>query len=434
MFARKIHTSQHAALALAATLAVSLAHADAVTQGQERAARAIKAAENGNHATAADLFAEALALRPNHPGLTLRFAQASARAGRDEAALRALEGYAAMGLKADPAVPDFASLVEHPRMAAVRERLAQNAMPLGEVTVMATLDEPRLLAEGVAIDPATNRLFVGDVHNRRILAIDSTGAKSTFIATATHGLLGAFGVSLVDGKLWVASSGTLHTAGLKAGEKGRAGVFAFDAEGRLAKRAILSGPKEEFSLGDLTVARTGDVFASDSLSGRIYRLAPGASTLQTLIVSEEFHSPQGLALSPDETAIAIADYSNGIHIVGRDGKSHTILPMPPQTTLHGIDALIRYGRDLIAVQNGIDPQRVVLIRMAPGWTAVESLDVLAANLPDLSEPTLATLAGEDLVVVGNGQWSRFADDGAIKGEEPFAPTKIVRLELPPARP
>ena len=107
--------------------------------------------------------------------------------------------------------------------------------------------------------------------------------------------------------------------------------------------------------------------------------------------------------------------------------------MPQQTTLHGIDALVRHGRDVVGVQNGIDPQRVILIRMAPGWTAVEGVEVLAANLPELSEPTLATVVGGDLVVVGNGQWSRFVDDRAIKDEEPFAPTKILRLKLPGPR-
>jgi hypothetical protein len=408
------------AVALAAAT-LSPVHADAVAEGQQIAANAIKAAETGDFAAAADLFAKALALRPNHPGLTLRLARTSARAGREEDALRALEDYAAMGLKTDADHPDFASLAANPRMTVVREKLAQNASATGDVTVAATLDEPRLLAEGIAVDPLTNRLFIGDVHNRRILAIDSTGATSTFVASGVHGLLGAFGMSWSGGRLWVASSGTSQTAGLKAGEKGRAAIFAFDAEGRLAKRAILSGPKVEFNLGDLTVARTGDVYASDSTSGHIYRLAAGASTLHALVESEDFHSPQGLALSGDETTMVIADYSNGIHIVSRDGKAHSILPMPIQTTLHGIDALVRHGRDLIAVQNGIDPQRVVLIRMAPGWTAVEGIDVLAAN------------HGEELVFIGNGQWSRFNDDGTLKGTEPFAPTKILRLKLPAAR-
>jgi hypothetical protein len=71
--------------------------------------------------------------------------------------------------------------------------------------------------------------------------------------------------------------------------------------------------------------------------------------------------------------------------------------------------------------------------MNSGWTEVEGLDVLSANLPQMDEPTLATLDGNALLVVGNGQWSRFADDGSVKGDQPFVPTRIVRLKLPPAR-
>ena len=48
---------------------------------------------------------------PNHPGLTLRVATASARAGRKDDALAALEAYAAMGLNLDiAAIADLASL------------------------------------------------------------------------------------------------------------------------------------------------------------------------------------------------------------------------------------------------------------------------------------------------------------------------------------
>ena len=111
-----------------------------------------------------------------------------------------------------------------------------------------------------------------------------------------------------------------------------------------------------------------------------------------------------------------------------------VLGMPPHTTLHGIDALVRHGRDLVGVQNGIDPQRVVLLHMNDAWSVVEGLEVLAANLPEMDEPTLATIAEGDLLVIGNGQWSRFADDGTIVGDAPFAPTRILRLKLPPARP
>jgi hypothetical protein len=59
---------------------------------------------------------------------------------------------------------------------------------------------------------------------------------------------------------------------------------------------------------------------------------------------------------------------------------------------------------------------------------------LAANLPDMSEPTLAARdAHTDLLVIGDGQWSRFTDEGVLKADAPRTPARILRFVLPPPR-
>jgi sugar lactone lactonase YvrE len=424
------------ALGLAFAAPVSV-RADAVAQGQEIAARGLAAAKAGDDAKAADLFREALALRPNHPGLTLRLATASARAGRKDAAVAALQIYAAMGLKLDlAATPDLASLAQDPRLDALRARFAENAKPKGAASIAATVAEPQLLGEGVAFEAATGRIFVAGVHKRKVIAVRN-GVASDFVATGRDGLWGAFGVALDEakGSLWVASSALPQAANIAPADKGRAGLFEFAlADAKLRSKALVPADGKEHVFGDLIVEPSGDVFVSDSTSPVIYRLRRGSSALEEFARSDEFHSLQGLALSPDGAKLAVADYSSGIHVFDLASRARTLLAMPANTTLHGVDGLVRHGRDIIGVQNGIDPQRVILMRMNPAWSAIETVEVLAANLPEMDEPTLAAKAGDDLLVIGNGQWTRFADDGAIKGEEPFAPTRILRLALPPARP
>lgn len=422
---------------LAAALAcasLSTARADAVDAGRALAAEAGKAAEAGDFATAAARLEQALALRPNHPGLLLQLARANAKAGRIEQAMRALEDYAAMGLIMRPDDPALQSLTAHPRVAALRAKLEGNAKPVGASAAVAAINDPRLLAEGVAVDRAAGRILIGDVHNRRVLSVDKSGRASTLVESGAHGLFGVFGMALHDGALWIASSAAPQTANVTPAEKGRAGLFLFNANGRFRKRAPLPAQNHDSVLGDLVVARSGDVYTSDSLGDVIFHLSAGGEALEPFVQSDEFHSPQGLALSADETKLAIVDYASGLHIIDRATKMRRLFPMPAHVTLHGVDALMRHGRDLIGVQNGVDPQRVVRIRMNADWSAIEGVDVIAANLPDMSEPTLATIIDGELMIVGNGQWSRFADDGSIRGDAPFDPTKILRLKLPPARP
>ncbi len=426
-----------AAAAFACSLAVgAMANADAVTDGQVLAQKAIDAEKAGDAASAADLYREALRLRPNHPGLTIRIAQASLAAGRPDDAVGALEDYAAMGLTAAIEDEKWDALATHPRWKALRARFAKNAAPVGDVSVAATVAETALIAEGIAYDASNGQIYVGSVHKRKIIRLGNDGVPATFVPQARDGLLGVFGLALhVPGKtLWSASSALPHVAGLDAGDKGRAGVFAFDLAGRLIKRVMLPLDGKEHVLGDLTISAQGDVYATDSIGPAVYRLRAGADALETLVSNDTFHSLQGIALSPDERRLAVADYSSGIHVVDVAKGTSVLLAMPPHATLHGVDALVAFGRDLLGVQNGIAPQRVIRIRLYPSWTAVEGVDVLAANLPQMDEPTLATRIGDDLLVIGNGQWSRFKDDGTLDGSAPFAPTRIVRLKLPKARP
>jgi tetratricopeptide (TPR) repeat protein len=416
----------------AAILAISSeAHADAVSEGFELARSAIEAQEKGDVAAAADLFRAALQRRPNHPGLTLRLAGATLKAGRNEEAVAALEDYAALGLNADLGAETWKPLSTHPRWQALLARFAANAKPVGSPRIVATIDEPDLIAEGLALDRAENRLYVGSVHKRKIVAIKD--GRTTIVAER-NGLLGVFALAWAGNQLWAASSALPQVVSLTSDEKGRAGLFAFDKTGRQQRRVMLPADGKEHVLGDLATARNGDIYTSDSNGTTIYRLRANVDALEIFHASDELHSPQGLALSDREDKLALADYSSGIHVIDVATGARRVLAMPAHTTLHGVDAVVRHGRDLICVQNGIDPQRVIRVRLNEGWDEIEGIDVLAANLPEMSEPTLAVRdAGTGLLVIGDGQWSRFNDDGTPKASAPQTPTRVLRLVLPAPR-
>jgi sugar lactone lactonase YvrE len=413
----------------------AVAHADAVEDGRAVARQATEAYDTGKYADAAILFRDALKHRPGHPQLMLNAAAASARAGQVDDAFAMLGQHFAMGLVVDLDDQDFAALANDPRFAALRGRNAENAKPTGNVTVAASLSGSHGLIEGVAFDAATGRIFASSVSERAIFVVEHDRTRP-FAAERANGLFGAFGLAIDERKrtLWAASSALIAAERIAPTEKGRAGIFAFDLATGKPKQAALTPPDgKDHVIGDLAVAANGDVFASDGWTKKLYRLPTGGSTLEEFL-SEGLHSPQGLALSADDTHIAIADYANGIHIVDRASRARTQLSTPANATLLGIDGILRHGRDLIAVQNGVEPQRLMRIRLNPSWTSIEGIDVLAANLPLMKEPALIAVAGKDLLIVGNAQWSRFTVNGARRDEAPLATTNIVRFALPPARP
>jgi hypothetical protein len=390
----------------------------------------------------AESFAAALAIRPHHPRLLYNLAACSAKAGRVSDAVRALGEYAAMGLFADVEEDgDFDSLEGDAAFKTVLAKFRANRAPLGTSFVRATLSGEPFLAEGIAYDPASRRFFVSSVDQRRIVQVSDTGATSAFLAGGRDGLLGAFGMAIDAERrlLWVASSGTEHVRDLKPSERGAAGLFAFSlADGHLVLSHVLVPPKHtKFVIGDVGVFPDG-VYATDSISPKIYFAAAPSPAIRSAIAAREkpliwlendaFGSLQGVAATPAGEHLIVADYAAGLHFIARRTKTFTTLGFAGGTTLLGIDGLYRRGNTLLAIQNGVNPQRLLALTLDASGTGVADVRVVSANDPNIPEPSLGTIAGDEFCVVANAQWSRFNDDGTRK--QALDPPRIACVAIP----
>jgi sugar lactone lactonase YvrE len=178
------------------------------------------------------------------------------------------------------------------------------------------------------------------------------------------------------------------------------------------------------SPGDLAVAADGTVYASDPISGAVYRARPGAAALEALVPAGGMRSAQGLALSPDGRRLYVADYGYGLAMI--DTVSGQVVRVAAQgvAMLDGIDGLIADGGSLIAIQNGVSPRRIVRLHLAAGGAAVARVEVLERANPAWGEPTLGQLVDGNLLYVADAQWERHGAGGAVIGEGPVRPTAI----------
>jgi hypothetical protein len=254
---------------------------------------------------------------------------------------------------------------------------------------------------------------------------------------ADAGLLGVFGLAVDEprGALWAATTAVAEMEGYRPADRNRAAFVEFAlADGRIRRTAALPADGAGHVLGDLTLAADGTVYATDSLTPVIWRLPPDAAQPQRWLESDEFESLQGLAIMPDGRTLVVADYGNGLFLVDLASRVVRRLAPPPDTTLVGLDGLaVTPDGSVIAVQNGIEPRRVVRLRIDAAARAVTRLEVLERGHPAMADPTLGTLVGDRFVFVGTAGWDRFASGGPA---DPAAPrgVPILATRLPaPAR-
>jgi WD40 repeat protein len=422
------------AIAIAVVLATGFFAAGATVQDarsyEEQAVKAFTAKDYPAFLSAVQKAAE---LRPNHPRLLTNLARAFALNGNRTEALKTLKLLTQMGLAAPIAKDEsLASLRDAPEFDEIAAAFEANTRPIGTTSVAFNLKQKGLIPEGLAYDPASRTFFVGSVHQRKILRIAEDRAVSDF-APASKDLWSVLGLKVDSERhvLWAASAAMPQTENLDPADDGKSALLKFDlATGKLIQKVVL--PKtdnDKHVLGDLTLNSRGDVFASDSLTPALYRLAAGSERIESFVTDARFTSPQGLCFSPDEKQLFMADYSQGIFVIDPASKKVSLLAPDKGITLLGIDGLYFYRGDLIGVQNGIEPQRIVRLSLNPELSMVTKCAVVAANTPSLTEPTLAVIVEPSIYVNGNSQWSAFGDDGKLLPDSKLEDAQVVKAQL-----
>ncbi|TPW03235.1 MAG: hypothetical protein FD125_1688 [bacterium] len=399
-------------------------------------AEGVAAANANDLAGAARLLAEADTRIPNHPGLMLMRARLAVGAGLPEEAMTQLNRYAGAGLvmnlTGDRAL---SALTGHPDFDALAAVIAANRAPVGadRLTEVARIDGS-LIVESLIRDEARGRWLVSQVRGRTIVALADDGTVMDFLSLGAEPEIGGVLGMAIDaeaGLLWAATSplppavyGLGADAVLPPPELLKIDLKTGVLLGRLAAP---SGAVER-GLGDIVRAPDGTVHVADSVTGELLVLRPGASVLEVLLPAGTLGSPQGMVVTPDGTALIVADYSSGLWRVDRATGVATRLPQPAIDCLIGVDGLTTDGRYIYGFQNGVAPQRVLKFELDDRWTRIESVEVMAANLPMIDEPTTGLVRNRELVFVSRSQWSDFGGDGAQTTAAP-APAVIARLPL-----
>lgn len=350
-------------------------------------------------------------------------AEAHAAQNDRAAAVAALERVAAAGIgfsvAPDSGLTRFAGQADYDRIAA---RLAAAAPIVRRGRQIAQIaDMNSLVPEGIAADPASGRLFLGDMHNRRILAIDRQGQVRPFGAPLAMRPLG-MKVDIARGLLWIAT-----TDAFWASQPVGVQLVALDLATGAMRRSV-GGPAR--SLNDLVIASDGTIYVTDSLAGAVFRLDPGADTLVRIAPDAVMSYPNGIALSGDGSALYVAQGISLRRIDLASGAAGTVAH-PSNLALLAIDGLYWYRGRLIAVQNGGGPGRILALDLSPDGRSIVGHQVLEAGDPGFNLPTTGAVIDGRLIFIANSQLRRIGDDGRLTEGRAVAPIRLIELALLP---
>jgi sugar lactone lactonase YvrE len=288
--------------------------------------------------------------------------------------------------------------------------------------IRATLPDSTFWPEGMDYDARTGRYYVASVRHGTIAEVTSGGSAREIIARHSLGIGSMLGVRVdpAGGVLWATTSGRPQLAGYQPADSAIAALLRVRiSDGTVEQRWDLAPSPRGHTLGDLAVGPAGDVYVTDSNEPVLYRLRPGASALEPMTDSL-FKSLQGLAPSPDGRWLYLADYSRGLLRVDLATKAVTLVADSTGRSLRGCDGIAWYRGDIIAVQNGASPARVIRIALDPTGAHIVGADVVDSDPAVADEPTIGAVVGDDFVYVANSQWEKYDRAGTL------LPTAVLR--------
>jgi hypothetical protein len=328
-------------------------------------------------------------------------------------------------------------------MAPVLAKLAALKAPVSKSAVGFRLDERDLVPEGIAFDAASRAFFVSSVHRRKIVRRAADGTVSDFVSEGRDGLEAVLALRVDDkrGLLWAGSASLPEMRGWTEATDGASSLWAFDlATGKLVRRVRLdASPGEKHALNDLAIAANGDVWATDSLAGGIYRWRSSRpDALEAVVAPGVLRSAQGIGFSADGRIGYVSDWGEGIFLLDPATGKLERMTGPSDVPLAGVDALVVNGRDLLVTQNGIFPKRVARLTLDSSGRRVARGEVLEMSSPQMTEPTLGVIVRDggrdDFYFVGNAQWDAFDEQKKEFPSEKLTETVVLKAPLPkPAR-
>ena len=289
----------------------------------------------------------------------------------------------------------------------VNDLMKMAGEPVGESEVVFTLPGSVEMPEAIAWDESRQKFLIGTLTDGRVLAVGKDGqVTELFRANTENGMWSVFDV-LADqqrNRLWVSSAATPVFTGFDPADKGRAALFEFNLETlELINRHPVPVDGRPHILGSMAMNPAGDIYIVDRLLPILYKKPADQQKLVPVLASRNMISMRGITMQADGRLLYVADREMGILVIDTVEGRAAKLKVPDTLNIGGIDGLYLWNNNLVMIQNGISPQRVMRLQLDPGGLQVTSVRPLAVAQPEFDIPNFGAMQGEHIYYFANTQ-------------------------------
>lgn len=320
-------------------------------------------------------------------------------------------------------------------------KINDNKKPVNKSEIAFTIKERDLVPEGIAFDNNTGTIYLSSAYKRKIITIDKNGNVKDFKHEAEDNLWSTWGMEVDEERnhLWVnvasTSQGTAVNTPIKKSDNGKSRVYKYHlTTGDLLKIYNYDAAGQEHFFNDLTISKSGDVYITESLTSKVYKISKEKDEIELLYQADPmFYFLNGLALNEDESKLFVAS-SEGVSVLDLKTLNWQLLQIPKDVCLEGIDGMTFYKNTLICQQSNHPFRNVMQYMLDSTNYKVTGYKILEANNPLFDFATTGEIGGDYYYYIANSQvrsafeWGK-AGPRKIKPFDELSDIKILKVEL-----
>ena len=128
---------------------------------------------------------------------------------------------------------------------------------------------------------------------------------------------------------------------------------------------------------------------------------------------------------PDNSRIFVSDAVMGVFVVDPVAQQAAFLGGPETLNMGGITGIEYVDGQLVIVQSGIKPQRLMRLKLDPTGSIVDEVSPMAIALEQYDGPGITTIHGDDVYYFANSRSTNDADSVTVMQTPIEAGSEIV---------
>lgn len=307
--------------------------------------------------------------------------------------------------------------------------MIEAGQPAGEGEIAFSLAGDPVDFSAIEWDAGRDSFLVGTRAEGKVLAVTPDGEESVLLkAGPDNGMWSVQGLAVDSerNRLWVSSSATSDFGGSAPANKRHGALFEFDLESmEIIASYSLPANMPDHDLGQITLTDDGTVYVIDRTNPIIYQKRPGGRHLEAFVTSPQLVELTDITATPDNSRVFASDAVMGIFVVDPEAQQASFLRGPETLNLGGISGIEYVDGQLIVVQSGISPQRLMRLTLDSTGAEVAEVSPMAIALEQFNAPGITTIHENQVYYFANTRASDDAENATVMQTPVEAGTEIV---------